>query len=135
MNAASGATGAGGADDRARGPESPGAHVNSRDVAAQAGVSQSTVSRVVNGKPNVRPETRPRVERALAGLGYVPNAAARSLITHHTRLLGLVVSNITNGFYPEIIEAITSKAMDAGYTVILGSAGERAAAQAAYLRV
>lgn len=110
-------------------------HVNSRDVAAQAGVSQSTVSRVINGRPNVRPETRARVEQALAVLGYVPNAAARSLITHRTRLLGLVVSNITNGFYPEIIEAITSRALEAGYTVMLGSAGERVASQAAYLRL
>src|SRR5262249_44435037 len=113
------------------GPESDAAPVgftgpraNSRDVAARAGVSQSTVSRVINGMANVRPETRVRVERALAALGYVPNAAARSLITQRTRLIGLVVSNITNGFYPEIIESITSKAMEAGYTVILGSAGE-----------
>jgi LacI family transcriptional regulator len=90
---------------------------------------------VVNGKANVRPETRARVEQALADLGYVPNAAARSLITRQTRLLGLVVSNITNGFYPEIIEAITSRAMEAGYTVILGSAGERVSSQAAYMRV
>ena len=109
--------------------------ISSRDVAAAAGVSQSTVSRVINDRSNVRPETRARVERALVALDYVPNAAARSLITHRTRLLGLVVSNITNRFYPEIIDAITSKAMDAGYMVILGSAGERVASQAAYLRI
>src|SRR5665213_3483502 len=96
--------------------------VNSHEVARLAGVSQATVSRVINGNVGVRDDTRRRVEAAMQTLGYVPNAAARSLITHQTRLLGLVVSNITNGFYPEIIEAITARAVDEGYTVILGSA-------------
>ena len=109
--------------------------VNSHEVARLAGVSQATVSRVINGHLAVRGETRRRVEEAMQALGYVPNAAARSLITHQTQLLGLVVSNITNGFYPEIIEAITARAVDEGYTVILGSAGERAASQARYLRL
>lgn len=117
---------------RADGREKP---VSSRDVAAAARVSQSTVSRVINGHTNVRPETRWDVERAMAELGYTPNAAARSLITRRTRLLGLVVSNITNGFYPEIIEAITSAALDAGYAVIVGSAGERPSSQAEYLHL
>ena len=109
--------------------------VNSRDVARAANVSQSTVSRVMNGHASIRSETRERVQRAVTTLGYVPNAAARSLITRRTRLLGLVVSNITNSFYPEIIEAITSRAMADGYTVIVGSAGERASSQAEYLRL
>ena len=112
-----------------------GSPVSSRDVAAAARVSQSTVSRVINGSDNVRPATRARVEREMARLGYIPNAAARSLITRRTRLLGLVVSNITNGFYPEIIDAITSCALEHGYTVVVGSAGERAESQSMYLRL
>lgn len=76
-----------------------------------------------------------RVEREMAALGYIPNAAARSLITRRTQMLGLVVSNITNGFYPEIIDAITSCALEHGYTVLVGSAGERPESQAAYLRL
>lgn len=116
-------------------PGSPGGPINSREVAAAARVSQSTVSRVVNGSANVRPETRARVEREMAALGYIPNAAARSLITRRTRMLGLVVSNITNGFYPEIIDAITSCALEQGYAVVVGSAGERPESQAAYLRL
>jgi LacI family transcriptional regulator len=108
---------------------------SSIDVATAAGVSQSTVSRVINGRTNVRAATRAAVERAMIELQYVPNAAARSLITKRTRLLGLVVSNITNGFYPEIIEAITASALQAGYTMIVGSAGERSSSQAAYLRL
>jgi LacI family transcriptional regulator len=113
----------------ARGP------INSRDVAAAAGVSQSTVSRVLNQSAAVRDETRRRVEAAIERLAYVPNAAARSLITRHTRQLGLVVSNITNGFYPEIIAAITSAALEQGYTVVVGSAGEREGSQTAYLKL
>jgi LacI family transcriptional regulator len=112
-----------------------GSPVSSRDVAAAARVSQTTVSRVINGSASVRPDTRDRVEREMARLGYIPNAAARSLITRRTRLLGLVVSNITNGFYPEIIDAITSCALEHGYTVVVGSAGERPESQATYLRL
>jgi LacI family transcriptional regulator len=113
----------------------PASSVSSRDVAAEAGVSQSTVSRVLNDSAVVREETRQRVEAAMQRLAYVPNAAARSLITNHTRLLGLVVSNITNGFYPEIIAAVTSLALEQGYTVVVGSAGERETSQTAYLRL
>ena len=109
--------------------------ISSRDVAAAAQVSQSTVSRVINGRTNVRPETRERVEREMAKLGYIPNAAARSLITRRTNLLGLVISNITNGFFPEIIDAITSAALEQGYTVVVGSAGERPESQAGFLRL
>jgi LacI family transcriptional regulator len=109
--------------------------MNSRDVAAAAGVSQSTVSRVLNGSTAVREETRLRVQAAIERLAYVPNAAARSLITHHTRQLGLVVSNITNGFYPEIIAAITDATLEQGYTVVVGSAGERDGSQTAYLKL
>ena len=130
------ATRAGSGASGAAAPSGPlGAPINSRDVAAAARVSQSTVSRVINGSANVRPETRIRVEREMAALGYIPNAAARSLITRRTQMLGLVVSNITNGFYPEIIDAITSCALEQGYTVVVGSAGERPESQAAYLRL
>lgn len=120
---------------RNRGQVTPGDTINSRDVAAEAGVSQSTVSRVLNGSAAVRVETRKRVEAAIEHLGYVPNAAARSLITRRTRQLGLVVSNITNGFYPEIIAAITGAALEQGYTVVIGSAAERQSSQTAYLRL
>lgn len=120
-------------------PDGPGSSaprvVSARDVAARAGVSQPTVSRVVNHRGRVSPATRIRVQAAVEELGYVPNAAARSLITRRTGMLGLVVSNITNSFYPEIIDAITGAALGRGYTVIVGSAGEQTVSQAAYLRL
>src|SRR5579862_2631920 len=108
---------------------------NSRDVAAAAGVAQSTVSRVLNGHPKVRPETRARVLAAAQLLGYVPNAAARSLIRSRTDLLGLLVSNITDAYVPALIEAVTSRALERGYTVIIGSVQERTDLQTAYLQM
>ena len=64
------------------------------DVAARAGVSHQTVSRVVNGHPNVAPGTRERVQRAIAELGYRPNTAARALATGLSRTIGLVTINV-----------------------------------------
>ncbi|MFC9066169.1 LacI family DNA-binding transcriptional regulator, partial [Streptomyces harbinensis] len=61
-------------------------------VAAHAGVSRATVSRVVNGTPGVREELRERVRRSVAALGYVPNSAARSLVTRRTGAVGVVIA-------------------------------------------
>ncbi|MGN6741930.1 MAG: LacI family DNA-binding transcriptional regulator, partial [Amnibacterium sp.] len=76
------------------------------DVAAAAGVSHQTVSRVLKGDPTVRPQTRERIEEAVARLGYRPNAAARALASRRTRTLGLITvglplygpSSTTHGF-------------------------------------
>jgi DNA-binding LacI/PurR family transcriptional regulator len=62
------------------------------EVAARAGVSRATVSRVVNGSPRVSPQVRALVQRAIADLGYVPNRAARSLVTRRTDSIALVIS-------------------------------------------
>jgi DNA-binding LacI/PurR family transcriptional regulator len=70
-------------------------------VAALAGVSRATVSRVVNGSPKVRPEVRAQVERAVAKLGYVPNRAARSLVTRRADSIALVVSEPEARFFSE----------------------------------
>ena len=63
------------------------------DVARLAGVSHQTVSRVVNSRPNVRPETRLRVQQAIAELGYRPNVAARSLVTRRSNTIGIITSD------------------------------------------
>ena len=74
-------------------------------VAKRARVSSATVSRVLNGSNLVRPATSERVRRAIAELKYVRNPNARSLRLGRTRLFGLIVSDIKNPFFPELIDA------------------------------
>lgn len=108
---------------------------SSRDLAREAGVSQSTVSRYLNNDPRVSTRARRAIEAAMNVLGYTPNAAARTLITGRSHLIGLVVSNITNPFYPEVIEAVVAMASDRGYNVILCNTQENPALQLSYLEL
>lgn len=81
----------------------------SRDVAAAAAVSQATVSRVLAGSDLVRPETRRRVEEAIRRVGYVPHVSARAMKTGRTGTIGVVVADLTNPFYPHLLEALTTE--------------------------
>jgi DNA-binding LacI/PurR family transcriptional regulator len=87
------------------------------DVAARAGVSHQTVSRVINGHPYVAPETRERVEQAIAELGYRPNSAARALVTGSSRTIGLITSNINQYGPAQTMLGLERAARVAGYTV------------------
>lgn len=100
--------------------------VTSRDVAAAAGVSQMTVSRVLQGRDNVAPATQERVLQAIRQVGYSPNAAARTLRTRRTATVGVVVADITNPFYPELLEVVSSALHDAGQRMILWNAPDPA---------
>ena len=82
-------------------PPGKGAPPTLEQVAALAGVSRATVSRVVNGSPGVRPVVRAQVELAVAKLGYVPNRAARSLVTRRADSVALVVSEPHARFFSE----------------------------------
>jgi LacI family transcriptional regulator len=91
------------------------------DVARLAGVSHQTVSRVLNGHPNVRPETRDRVLKAIRQLNYRPNALARGLVTRRSRTIG-VISFDTRLFGPaSTLLAIEHAARSAGYAVTISS--------------
>lgn len=90
-----------------------------KNVAEQAGVSTSTVSRVLSSSPNVREGTRERVLRVIDELGFQPSEVARGLVSRRTRLLGVVVSDISNPFYPQVIRGIDDVANAAGYTIVL----------------
>ncbi|MEV6926061.1 LacI family DNA-binding transcriptional regulator [Dactylosporangium sp. NPDC051485] len=92
--------------------------VTSRDVAQVAGVSQATVSRVLRDAGPVKAETRTRVLEAAAQIGYQPNALARAMRTRRSGTVGVVVSHLTNPFYPGLIEELSAE---------LGSAGCRMA--------
>jgi LacI family transcriptional regulator len=90
-----------------------------REVARRAGVSPMTVSRVINGKGGVRPETRLAVEQVIAALSFVPNGLARGLSSRKTMVLGLIVPDVGNPFYAPIARGAENVARRAGYHVIL----------------
>lgn len=94
-------------------------HATARDVAALAGVSAQTVSRVANGAENVRPETRARVLDAMGKLGYTPNAAARALRSGRSGTLGVVVHHLARTGAAHVVQAVTTTAHARGYGVIL----------------
>ncbi|MFI0820574.1 LacI family DNA-binding transcriptional regulator [Streptomyces sp. NPDC021098] len=105
-----------------------------KDVAQRAGVSVATVSRVLNDHPAVRTDTRDKVLAAVADLGYRPNAVARSLRTHQTRALGLVISDVLNPFFTELARSVEDAARDRGYSVVIGNADERPELQDHHVR-
>lgn len=93
-----------------------------RDVADRAGVSTATVSRVLAGIGHPRPDTSAAVLAAAEALGYRPSAIARSLRMRRTRTLGLIVTDIQNPFFPELVQAADQAARALGYSILLGSA-------------
>ncbi|MGP9016952.1 LacI family DNA-binding transcriptional regulator [Streptomyces sp. BR1] len=105
-----------------------------KDVAAEAGVSVATVSRVLNSHPSVSPEARSRVLAAVDALGYRPNAVARSLRTDQTRTLGLVISDVLNPYFTELARSVEQEARELGYSVIIGNADERPELQDHHIR-
>ncbi len=91
------------------------------EVAKRAKVSISTVSRTVHGSGPVNPDTAARVWRAIKELDYHPNTNAQSLVSGRSRMLGLVVSDITNPFFPELIRGFQDVALQNGYDVLVNS--------------
>lgn len=107
--------------------------VTSRDVARAAGVSQATVSRVVQSSERVSRETREKVLKALQTTGYVPNTMARAMKTRRTGTIGVVVARVTNPFYPEVLEILAAELAAVERRMILWNsegAGEQTALQA-----
>jgi DNA-binding LacI/PurR family transcriptional regulator len=98
------------------------------DVAARAGVSHQTVSRVINGHPSVAPHTRERVEQAIAELGYRPNIAARALVTGSTRTIGLVTVKINQYGPAQTMLGLEKAARAAGYSLSVSILDEATAA-------
>jgi LacI family transcriptional regulator, galactose operon repressor len=95
--------------------------VSIRDVARRAGVSIATVSRAVNLIPTVNPDLARRVWKAIEEVGYLPNTQARALVSGRSRMLGLIVSEITNPFFPELVQEFENLAVAQGYEVLIGS--------------
>lgn len=89
------------------------------DVAREAGVSMATVSRVVNGNPNVKPTTRKKVLEAIEKLGYRPNAVARGLASKRTTTVGVIIPDISSIFFAELARGIEDIATMYKYNIIL----------------
>ena len=92
-----------------------------RTVAALAKVSIATVSRTINGSPVVSDRLSKRVWAAIEQLKYFPNTHARSLVSGRSRILGIIVENITNPFFPELIQSFEEIAVAHGYEILVSS--------------
>lgn len=103
---------------------SSGDRVTILDVAARAGVNAGTVSRALNRPELVAAATRERIERAVQELGFVPNRAARGLITGRTGNIAVIVPDITNPFFSLLVRAVERAARDASLQVLLVDTGE-----------
>ena len=100
------------------------------DVAERAGVSKSLVSLVLRGAPNVSDEKREAVTRAAAEIGYRPNAVARSLVRSRSYVIGVMVSDLHNPYFTEVIDGVETAARAAGYHALFNSGGLTAAGEA-----
>ena len=106
-----------------------------KDVAAKAGVSSATVSRVLNGADYVQPEYKERVLQAIAELGYRPNRLASNLRRSKTDMIGVVVPDIENPHFTEMVRAVEDAAYRLGYRVLLCNTDEADDKQASYLEM
>ena len=97
-----------------------------KDIAKLAGVSQPTVSRVVNGNPTVDPEVRERVEKIILQQGFKPNSSAKTLRSNSSKIIGVILFDLSNYYYLEMIKYVEKAAGENGYTVIiLNSQGDK----------
>ncbi|MFG6121324.1 MULTISPECIES: catabolite control protein A [Thalassobacillus] len=94
------------------------------DVAREANVSMATVSRVVNGNPNVKPATRKKVLDAIENLGYRPNAVARGLASKKTTTVGVIIPDISSIFFAELARGIEDIATMYNYNIILSNSDQ-----------
>jgi LacI family transcriptional regulator len=108
---------------------------NIQDVARQAGVSISTVSRVLNRTANVNSEVKKRVEAAMDALAYQPSSAARSLRSNRSRIIGLLISDIQNPFFMGLIRGVEEQALRHEYSLILCNSSESPQREQQYLDV
>lgn len=116
--------------------------MNLEELGRQAGVSRSTVSRVVNGDARVSPDARTRVQAAIRESGYVPHAAARSLASNRTRILGLLIPGavgfiFSDPYFPKLVQGVVDacNAADYGMMLMMEPADDPVASERIYQRV
>lgn len=95
--------------------------MNIKEVAKLAKVSTATVSRTINGSEKVSARTAERVHKAIKELNFYPNTHARTLVSGRSRMLGLIISDITNPFFPELVKHFEDQAVQKGLEVIIAN--------------
>ncbi|BBI36362.1 LacI family DNA-binding transcriptional regulator [Cohnella abietis] len=105
------------------------------DVAKHAGVSVTTVSRVLNGERYVKDDLKSKVNRAIQELGYAPSQIARSLVRKKTNLIGVIVPDLTSSFYSTILSSIEDRASANGYSLLVCNISENIDKELKYLNV
>jgi LacI family transcriptional regulator len=108
---------------------------NIYDVAKRARVSVATVSAVLNDSAFVSADLKGRVEAAVAALGYQPNLLARSMAKQRTQTLGMIVPDIANPFFPEVVRGAEDTAHAGGYTLLIASSDNDSKKEEVYLRL
>jgi DNA-binding LacI/PurR family transcriptional regulator len=96
--------------------------VTVKDIAKKAGVSHSTVSRALRSNPLISDETKQRIQKIAVELGYLPSAAARTLKTNRSHVLGVVLTSIDDPFFSEILEGIEEVIQSSGYSLFIAAA-------------
>src|SRR6202035_5505416 len=95
--------------------------MNIKEVAKRAKVSTATVSRTINDSEKVRPATAARVRKAIEELNFYPNTHARTLVSGRSRMYGLIISDITNPFFPELVKSFEDIAVAHGQEVLIAN--------------
>ncbi len=95
--------------------------MNIKEVAARAKVSTATISRTINQSSLVTPETAEKVWRAIRELGFYPNTQARALVSGKSNIFGLIISDISNPFFPELVKSFEDSAIRHNYEVIVAN--------------
>src|SRR5512141_1646951 len=92
-----------------------------KDIARRAGVSHTTVSRALLGNTLISPGTTERIRRIASDMGYRPSAAARSLKTNRSEVLGVIVSSIDDPYFNEVLQGIENTAQESGYSLFIAA--------------
>ncbi len=110
--------------------------VTIKDIAKEAKVSIATVSRVINNKSEgVGQETRERIQKIIKDMNYYPNRVARGMVTKKSNILGLILPDISNPFFPDLVRGLEDTASKSGYNIVLCNSDNNKDKEASYIRV
>lgn len=100
-------------------------HITLRDIAKEAGVSTTTISRALNDKPDVSPKTKDKILEIAKNLGYTPNLLAKSLRSRKSKTIGVILADISNPFFSAVAKGIEDAARKRNYSIILCNTDEK----------